>query len=84
MFIDLYSFGVFSYIVSLSRVEIKVRVYLICLYGKTKGINSVKNYLFKNRKVVDYIGYWSTTIYLFGSSRFTGCDLYVVHFLIEK
>ena len=42
MFIDLYSFGVFSYIVSLSRVEIKVRAYLICLYGKTKGINSVK------------------------------------------
>lgn len=29
-------------------------------------------------------GYWSTTIYLFSSSRFTGCDLYVVHFLIEK
>jgi hypothetical protein len=42
MFIDLYSFGVFSYIVSLNRVEIKVHVYLICLYGKTKGINSVK------------------------------------------
>ena len=38
----------------------------------------------KNRKVVEYIGYWSTTIYLFSSSRFTGCDLYVVHFLIEK
>lgn len=55
MFIDLYSFGVFSYIVSLNRVEIKVRVYLICLYGKTKGINSVKNYLFKNRKVVEYM-----------------------------
>lgn len=55
MFIDLYSFGVFSYIVSLSGVEIKVRVYLICLYGKTEGINSVKNYLFKNRKVVEYM-----------------------------
>lgn len=56
MFIDLYSFGVFSYIVSLNRVEIKVRVYLICLYGKTKGINSVKiiTYL-KNRKVVEYM-----------------------------
>lgn len=36
MFIDLYSFGVFSYIVSLSGVEIKVRVYLICLYGKPR------------------------------------------------
>lgn len=25
------------------------------LWKKTKGINSVKNYLFKNRKVVEYM-----------------------------
>ena len=84
MFIDLYSFGVFSYIVSLNRVEIKVRVYLICLYGKTKGINSVKIITHLKIERCKVYGYWSTTIYLFGSSRFTGCDLYVVHFLIEK
>lgn len=51
---------------------------------KTKGINSVKISTHLKIERCKVYGYWSTTIYLFGSSRFTGCDLYVVHFLIEK
>ena len=51
---------------------------------KTKGINSVKIITYLKIERCRVYGYWSTTIYLFSSSRFTGCDLYVVHFLIEK
>lgn len=56
MFIDLYSFGVFSYIVSLSGGRNQGSCLVtVFLETNAKGINSVKNYLFKNRKVVEHM-----------------------------
>lgn len=62
----------------------EISLVTVSLKRNSKGTNSVKIITHLKIERCKVYGYWSTTIYLFGSSRFTGCDLYVVHFLIEK
>lgn len=62
MFIDLYSFGVFITKCGRNQGSCLVTVFL---ETNAKGINSVKNYLFKNRKVVEHMGIDDCLILLF-------------------